>query len=531
MITAARLIGHKQINGRYQSTMQMDKFPIVGHQMTHSLDSFITDSANSATALYTGHKSSVNALGVYADSSPDPFDDPKVETIAEIFHRLWNGHVGIVSTAFIADATPAALTAHTRDRDQYGAVVDSFIHGIVNYTWTDWSGPDVLFGGGAEQFFPPSLGGITYMGQNYYDVFADAGYTIVSNKTALAAAPSDERLLGIFSVSNMAKWLDRNVYTKNLEGNKDSPDGLKNSADDQPGLKEMTLKAIDVLNTRATANGSNGWFIMSEAASIDKQMHVLDYDRALGELLELDDTIKAAVARLTELDVLKETLIVVTADHGHGFDVFGNVDTKYLNEKTDDRSKRNAIGTYQNSGESQYVNTGNLRYTDSFFPSNWEPRYTLADGLGAHPDVSECYQVHKDGPRLPATNITGFPAKDYFANPVDCPTGFIVNGTLPTNAAQGVHSLTDVPVFAMGPCQEIFGGVYNSIDVFYHIANCLGLSRPNGPNSTGGAVAGNSSNGQGGHYGGQGNWPKQHGRPGYKHYGESNPRYGGHGGY
>ena len=44
MITAARLIGHKSINGRYQSTMAMDKFPVLGHQMTHSLDSFITDS-------------------------------------------------------------------------------------------------------------------------------------------------------------------------------------------------------------------------------------------------------------------------------------------------------------------------------------------------------------------------------------------------------------------------------------------------------------------------------------------------------
>jgi len=36
--------------------------------MTHSIDSFITDSANSATALYTGKKSSVNALNVWADS-------------------------------------------------------------------------------------------------------------------------------------------------------------------------------------------------------------------------------------------------------------------------------------------------------------------------------------------------------------------------------------------------------------------------------------------------------------------------------
>src|SRR3954462_14834252 len=106
--------------------------------MTHSIDSFITDSANSATALYTGHKSTVNALGVYADTSADPFDDPKFESIVEMFVRLTGGKTGIVSTAFIADATPAAFTVHTRDRGEYGAVIDAFIHGVVNYTWTEW---------------------------------------------------------------------------------------------------------------------------------------------------------------------------------------------------------------------------------------------------------------------------------------------------------------------------------------------------------------------------------------------------------
>lgn len=85
MITAARLLGHKSVNGRYQSLLQLDEFPVVGHQMvsrplgnkmkirgpertniipqTHSIDSFITDSANSASALYSGHKSTVNAMG------------------------------------------------------------------------------------------------------------------------------------------------------------------------------------------------------------------------------------------------------------------------------------------------------------------------------------------------------------------------------------------------------------------------------------------------------------------------------------
>lgn len=451
--------------------MALDKFPVLGHQMTHSIDSFITDSANSASAIYSGHKSSVNALGVYADSSRSSFDDPKVETIAELFYRYYKGHVGIVSTAFIADATPAGLTVHTRDRGQYGAVVDSFLNGVQNYSWTEWGGADVIFGGGAEQFYPPSLGGRTYQNKDYYEVFRNADYNIIQNATQLRSAPNDERTLGIFSVSNMAKWLDRNVYPANLRGQRNSPDGLRGDAIDQPGLKDMTLKAIDILQTRAQNDedeDAQSWFLMSEAASIDKMMHVLDYDRALGELLELDDTVRASIQKLRELDELDNTLIIVTADHGHGFDVFGNADTQYLNQAQGDRNKRDAIGVYESSGQSQYQLTGNLTYTDgSFFPRNWAPRYTFAGGVAANPDHRESYQVKKTGPRRPATNITGFPSDDYYVDYVDSVTGFIVNGTLPTDQAQGVHSLTDVPVFARGPCQELFGGVYNNIDLFF----------------------------------------------------------------
>jgi alkaline phosphatase len=63
------------------------------------------------------------------------------------------------------------------------------------------------------------------------------------------------------------QWLDRNVYTDNLKGQKSAPDGSKGDALNQPGLKEMTLKAIDITHKRG---GDKGFFIMSEAASIDK---------------------------------------------------------------------------------------------------------------------------------------------------------------------------------------------------------------------------------------------------------------------
>ncbi|KAF7325570.1 Alkaline phosphatase [Mycena kentingensis (nom. inval.)] len=475
MITAARLLAHKSINGVYQSLMQMDQMEALGHQMTHSIDSFITDSANSATALYTGKKSTVNALNVYADSSPDPFDDPKFETIAELFRRVRKGPIGMVSTAFIADATPAALCSHTRLRSQLANIVFEYLHGPLGVSpdihWpTSCEGPDVIFGGGAEQFIP---GSGSPNATDFYAEFAKAGYQVLYNSTMLQGARTDKKTLGIFSVSNMAKWIDRHIFPEALKGQNNSPTGDGTDALDQPGLKEMTIKAIDILQARSKKSGS-GWFMMSEAASIDKMMHVLDYDRALGELLELDDTVRATLAHLKKIGELDDTLVVVTADHGHGFDVFGSADTKYLAAQTTDKKKRDAIGIYQDSGLSGYTvspinNTPIIGAQGPNFPVTWAPRYAYAAGMAAFPDHREAYMINTTGPRLPATGA------DSALNPADEPAGFTMPGNLPTSEPQGVHSLTDVSVFASGPGAASFRGVYNSIDIFFKMADALGL--------------------------------------------------------
>jgi hypothetical protein len=143
------------------------------------------------------------------------------------------------------------------------------------------------------------------------------------------------------------------------------------------------------------------------------------------------------------------------------------------------------VGTYQNSGLSGYQvakdslpsnNTVVIGPQGPNFPVQWDPRYVYAAGFAANPDHRETYAVNTSGIRLPATQ-----GDDGFqANPADQTQGFFVSGTLSTDEAQGVHSLTDVSVFANGPGAESFRGVYNSIDIFFKIADAVGLARTDG---------------------------------------------------
>ncbi|WWC72706.1 uncharacterized protein I206_106670 [Kwoniella pini CBS 10737] len=481
MLSAARLLGHKTINGKYQSKLKLDEAPGYGSQMTHSLDSFITDSANSASALFSGKKMTVNGLNAYTDSTGKPFGDPKVETIFEMFRRIEGGQIGIVSKAYIADATPAAVCTHTSQRSQYNTIIEQYLNGVSgNYSWYPWQGVDLLFGGGAENFLPSNANGNV----SQFERWSSYGYQVGYTKTELEAFDNSQRALAIFTQGNISTWLDQNVYTDALDLAV-TPQG-KRGARDQPGLKDMTLKAIDILHTRAKERNT-GFMLMSEAALIDKEMHVLDIDRALGEVLELDDTVRATLKHLEEIGELEDTLIVVTADHGHGFDVFGSADTKYLKEQKTDRTKRNAIGTYQNSGLSAYQVPQNVLPTNQTifkseqgegFPITWDPRYTIAHGMSAFPNHRDDFEVNKDHERLPATkNQKNSSDSGYFFNPEDNQRGFEMTGNLGINDGQGVHSLVDVPIYSFGPGHELFRGILNSPDLAFKIAQALDLGK------------------------------------------------------
>src|SRR5215469_4117761 len=84
---AARLLSKGIAEGKSRGKLSIDDMPHMALVATAGSDSIITDSANSASAYATGHKSAVNAMGVYADRTANPSDDPRVETITSLAKR------------------------------------------------------------------------------------------------------------------------------------------------------------------------------------------------------------------------------------------------------------------------------------------------------------------------------------------------------------------------------------------------------------------------------------------------------------
>ena len=288
--TAARHVLSGLTQGKTNTPLTMDTFPMTGIIETSSLNSIVTDSAPGMACYSTGNKANNNQEGVFPDSqgrgSSDPdgskdFDDPRVEYLGEFMHRKYGKSTGIVTTADVFDATPAAFAIHTRNRGAGTGIIDQFLlEAVPNADLR------VLMGGGRRWFLPGNTGatgnlsagssrtaatdyilpqdivtgwgvnaGTVNPNDNLIDAFAAAGFTFASDKNSLDAAGTPNRLLGLFAMGNMNIALDkiakrRNATVGNL-GGKD-PNTGNFVVDDygfpnQPMLDEMTTKALYVV--------------------------------------------------------------------------------------------------------------------------------------------------------------------------------------------------------------------------------------------------------------------------------------------
>jgi len=437
--TGARIMSKGMTEGKANGRLAMDDIPPVAFIGTSSTHSIATDSANTMSAYMTGHKARVNALGVYADRTPASLDDPKVETIAEALRRTTKKSIGIVSTAELEDATPAAVVAHTRKRADKAEIVGMMLD----------VQPDVILGGGSAYFLSKDVPGSKRKDdKDYIAEFKNAGYALATDKTELAAAAgsNQDRLLGLFHTSNMDVTLDREFLKK----------GTVDKFPNQPGLVDMTRAALDKLS-----KNPEGFFLMVEGASVDKMSHPLDWDRALVETIEFDKAV--AVAR-EFADKNPDTLIVVTGDHTHGVAIIGTVD--------DDKpgtEMREKVGTYDNAGFPNYEDKDGDGYPDRVDVSR---RLFMAANNG--PDHYETFRPKLDGPFVPAIQNEN---KEYVANEAykDVPGAVFVQGNIPKDEDTGVHAVDDIVLQATGPGAEGFRGYMEQSDVYRVLADAFAL--------------------------------------------------------
>ena len=441
--TAARILTAGITEGKYHGGLAMDAMPNMALLGTAGVDSIITDSANSASAYTTGHKSSNNALGVYADRTPSTLDDPRVETLTSLVKRTHRMAVGVVTNTEVEDATPAAMVAHTRRRSDYDPIVGMFHE----------SGVDVLMGGGSAYFLPKSAPGSRRKDDvDYLAKFRASGYAIASTDRELKSAtadPATRKLLGLFHPSNMDGVLDRKFLKQ----------GTVASFPEQPDLVDMVKTALAVLSRH-----DNGFVLMVESGLIDKYSHPLDWERAVMDTIMLD----RAVAAAKEFAAARnDTLILVTADHAHGLSLVGTVDDGIKGQEMRDK-----IGVHEKAGYPNYPPA-----TDEGYPSRLDVSRRLAVFFSVFPDHYETFRPKLDGPFVPAVVA---PDKSYVANEKykDTPGAVLRVGNLPHSANQGVHSGEDVILTATGPGADRVRGFLDNTEVFRIIVDALGLSAP-----------------------------------------------------
>ncbi|NBW51127.1 MAG: alkaline phosphatase [Betaproteobacteria bacterium] len=499
--TAARIVAGGYAQGKVITPLAMDTFPVTGMVKTASLNSVVTDSSPGMTSYVSGNKNNNNEEGVFPDDTIDPFDNPRIEYLSEYLHRTQGKALGVVTTADVFDATPAGNAIHTSNRGAGTGIVDQFLDDRGN------TGLTVLMGGGRKWFVPSTVPGSARGDKTDYafsatdahtaeivkrwkaapgqldkdrDLLAEfqtAGFKYAADKTALDSidASKTDRLLGLFAHSNMNVALDK------MDGRRNKARGITGRVvddygfPDQPMLDEMTAKALGVLERQ-----KNGFVLMVEGASIDKQAHNMDTERWMLDTIEFDRTIKLVQEFARKRG---DTLVIVTADHEcSGAALIGGsrvTDTR-LQELVREGGVANirdkVVGIYEQAGFPKY------KLSADGYPETTDIDYKLLVGYGANSDRYEDFRTN-DRPLQDSQQpfVKKEPLSAYPVGPMarDVDGKFMVTGQVPGDSA--VHTATDIPLSAFGPGAWSFTGVQDNTDVFFKLAQAAnGVVLPEG---------------------------------------------------
>ncbi len=332
-LTTARIFEGQSIAGNEggeEHELFFENFPHTALVKTYNTNSQVPDSAGTMTAMVSGLKTDIGVFGYDEDTNRGDcttLEGNGVTTYLEMA-EVAGMSTGIVSTARLTHATPGALYAKTPDRnyeDQSDVPADSNCAGVIEdiasqlvnleeniearFPGTDVDGFEVAMGGGRRHFIPkdeafnvekPAESGAEgdrtdgrNLPEEWLTKYAAMDVEYVTDQAGFDAidTESTDKLFGLFNESHMQYEADRG-----------------NDIAGEPSIAEMTKTAIDILD-----NNSNGFFLMVESGRIDHAHHAGNAYGALTDTVALAEAVKAAY----EATDPNETLIIVTADHGH----------------------------------------------------------------------------------------------------------------------------------------------------------------------------------------------------------------------
>ena len=431
----------------------LDQFPYTALSRTYSADSITPDSAPTMSAMMTGVNTNQSVIGFDESTEPSDFNNDGDGKAPWTLLELAKQHglrVGAVSTAQITHATPAATYAHINQRNNENDIALQALPSDATFNRRLGRGVDILMGGGRRFFVPNTatdeegVRGARTDGRNLRAEFQAAGYNYVWNTTGFSALRSLP-VLGLFESSHMEWEFDRPT---DLGG--------------EPSLKDMTVKAIQLLES-ATRRRSNGYFLHVEAGRIDHGHHAGNAYRALTDMQELDEAIGAA-AQIVDL---RDTLIIVSADHSHVFNISG-YPLRPLQELPYP-IKSHSPG-YETAGANGH---GILDLVWDLNQSTGHVSETL-DRNG----VPYTALAYHNGP-----GYRGTPRSDPRVDPFPG-----LNGIIPTGPAHPAyfqeaavplgsetHAGEDVAIYAVGPGADLVRGTVKNTHIFHVMKRALGL--------------------------------------------------------
>ncbi|MDB5456932.1 MAG: Alkaline phosphatase [Caulobacter sp.] len=408
----------RHVDGESNS-LSFEALPYTALSKTYSHDTQVTDSAAGITAITTGVKTRNKVIGLTGAALPEDCASEKgarVETIAELAKR--NGlAAGAVTTTRVTHATPAGAYAHTAYRDWEGdgdMPTEAAAAGCKDIARQLVEAPDalrldVVMGGGRSRFLPEAKDGKRADGRDLTAEWVKAegpGSAYVSTVAELKALdPGKTRhVLGLFGAEHLPYELERPLL-----------------GDGVPTLTEMATAAVDILS-----KNPKGYFLLVEGGKIDMGSHLGNAKRTMTETVEFANAIKAVLAKVD----LKDTLVLVTADHSHGLVISGY-------------AARNApiLGLAGNEGQPILAGDGKAYTTLSFATGPGGP-------LGGEPRSD--------------------PAKEDLDD-VDYHQAALAN--LPSAA----HSGEDVGVFADGPQAYLVRGVVEESYLYQVMRHAFGF--------------------------------------------------------